>query len=625
MPEIHISVIGLGPRGLTVLESIGRLVHNAGRFERIVVHLIDPNQYGQGCHSSRQPEHLLTNTLASQVTIFPLKDPNDPGSGNTGPSFTEWARLMGYRRCANRYLSVNEAFGHEIEDNSDYLPRSLLGDYLTWCYRKIVQEAPECIRYINYRQRAVDIIRDADNHWIIRLNNGFTLRCDFVFITTGHCESVPDGRDRLYESFVQDSAVRNWRLSYIRMPYPIDRLSQIDPNSTVAIQGLGLTAHDVISELTTGRGGRFITTKQGLDYQPSGDEPQLLIFSRHCLPAAARGVNQKGIADRHHARFFTPDAIRRLRERAIRESGSPQLDFKLDILPIIKKEMCLAWRLAQVARPALYDDFVPSVEEMAAIEDILDPIRDKSWNDLQSFRQYAVSFLKADLAEAVKGNLGSPAKAATDVIRDTRDALCAAVEYRGLTPESHRLFVEEFVPVMNRISFGPPRRRNEELIALIDAGIIDWGGGPGARIVTDSSTGHFVIETPFQNDIACSKVDVLIRARLDAFLPEADASPLIQNLLRRGLVQPHMNGNYHPGGVDIDWDGHPIGRDGHLLRDVWVLGYPAEGVHFYTHALPRPMRNSRQILDAEKCVRQMLEYIDGQQQSDTVLGEERAA
>jgi hypothetical protein len=44
-----------------------------------------------------------------------------------------------------------------------------------------------------------------------------------------------------------------------------------------------------------------------------------------------------------------------------------------------------------------------------------------------------------------------------------------------------------------------------------------------------------------------------------------------------------------------------------------VNGYPAEGPHFYTHALPRPMRRSRHLLDAEKCVREMVELIRADQ------------
>lgn len=626
MPEIHVAIIGLGPRGLTVLESFGRLVREFASSDRFVIHLIDPNPNGQGSHSSRQPDHLLTNTLASQVTMFPLKDPNHPPGGNAGPSFTEWARRAGYRRQANRYFPVGGACGHDIGD-SDYLPRSILGEYLTWYCNEVLNRSPDSVRYVRYRQRAVDLNPNTNRDWAIRLENGFTIRSDFVFLTIGHCQALPDEQDRLYDAFVQRNASKNWKLAYFRSPYPVDRLAQIDSKSVVAVQGLGLTAHDVISELTAGRGGRFVPAKHGLDYRPSGDEPRLRIFSRHCIPAAARGINQKGIAARHDARFFTAHAIHRLRDQTIRESGSPQLNFVRDVLPLIKMEMCWAWRQAQtapaVARSA---DFVASAEEMAAIEEILDPLAGKWFGDFQDFRQFTLAFLKADLAEADKGNLTSPTKAATDVIRDAREAICAAVEYRGLDPQSHRYFVETFVPLMNRVSFGPPRQRNEELLALIKAGIVDWAGGPGARIVTDGSTGHFGIETAFVGTVARVNADVLIKARLDAFSPLTDSSPLTRNLLRNGLIEPHFNGSYHPGGLDIDRDGHPIARAGFPLRQVWVLGYPTEGVRFYTHALPRPLRSSGQILDAEKCIRQLLDDVAGaHRKTPAMRTDERAA
>ena len=155
------------------------------------------------------------------------------------------------------------------------------------------------------------------------------------------------------------------------------------------------------------------------------------------------------------------------------------------------------------------------------------------------------ALVRADLREAEAGNLGSPVKAATDVLRDTREALRSAVEYGGLTPASHRYFVEEFNAVTNRISFGPPRRRNLEYLALHAAGIIDIAGGPGARLRADEAGARFRIEARYGERVETSQADVLIVARLDAYSPLTDASPLSDNLLGRGLVRPYLNGGYH--------------------------------------------------------------------------------
>ena len=216
--------------------------------------------------------------------------------------------------------------------------------------------------------------------------------------------------------------------------------------------------------------------------------------------------------------------------------------------------------------------------------------------------------MRADLREAEAGNLGSPVKAATDVLRDTR-ALRSAVEYGGLTPASHRYFVEEFNAVTNRISFGPPRRRNLEYLALHAAGIIDIAGGPGARLRADEAGARFRIEARYGERVETSQADVLIVARLDAYSPLTDASPLSDNLLGRGLVRPYLNGGYHPGGIEIDQQLHPVGADGAPEARIWIVGFPVEGPHFYTHALPRPRIASRQTRDADQCVRELIATI----------------
>jgi hypothetical protein len=44
-------------------------------------------------------------------------------------------------------------------------------------------------------------------------------------------------------------------------------------------------------------------------------------------------------------------------------------------------------------------------------------------------------------------------------------------------------------------------------------------------------------------------------------------------------------------------------------RNLWAIGFPVEGPHFYTHALPRPLMNSRFTQDARRCVAQFLEAL----------------
>ncbi|WAT01778.1 hypothetical protein [Rouxiella chamberiensis] len=67
-----------------------------------------------------------------------------------------------------------------------------------------------------------------------------------------------------------------------------------------------------------------------------------------------------------------------------------------------------------------------------------------------------------------------------------------------------------------------------------------------------------------------------------------------------------MNGDYHPGGMAVDRELHPINASGVADENLWAIGFPVEGPHYYTHALPRPHLPSRQFEDANISVKSCL-------------------
>ncbi|MBN3722808.1 FAD/NAD(P)-binding protein [Burkholderia sp. Ac-20379] len=346
MTTTHVAVIGLGPRGLSVLERILEHARRLPAGARLHVDAIDPGECGEGSHPARQPDHLLINTIASQVTIFA---PDSVAGGANGPTLVEWAIASGYRRFGQRFFRVGDASGEAITE-FDYLPRSLLGEYLSWGVDQIARQLPAAITFAHHRTRAQDVEPHGEG-FRVRLENGYTARADYVFLTTGHGRRLPNEADRAADAFVASQVRHNPALAYFATPYPVTGLSRIAAQATVAIQGFGLTAHDVISELTVGRGGRFVAEAHDLRYEPSGREPKLLVFSRQCLPFAARGVNQKGLTGRHAARFFTPAAVRALADAAAVSRGDRRVDFQAEVLPLIVKEMAWAYRSPR-RRPA---------------------------------------------------------------------------------------------------------------------------------------------------------------------------------------------------------------------------------------------------------------------------------
>ena len=602
MKRYSITLIGMGPRGLSLLERIA--AHARLHPVCLQLNLVDPGDCGPGVHTVRQPQHLLINTLASQVSFFPGAGTVEAAPSFATPSLTEWARAEGYRRFGEQFVQVEPGAeqGAPIADN-DYLPRQLLGRYLAWAYGEILAALPPAVEVTHLRHRAIDMFQQPDGSFVVELDSGYAVSTDFAFLTTGHSRNNLTDEESWYRKFAQDHARYNSRLCFIRHVYPLDKLVRIGSDATVAIQGLGLTAHDVVAELTVGRGGRFVPAGSGLRYVASGHEPCLLMFSRNCLPACARGVNQKGVSGRHQARFLTQAALRGLREAALRARGSAQLDFERELLPLMLQEMAYAWRCA-------HDGVAPDPQayrvgdtERAAIDSLLFPLRGRSFVSAAEFSTFFTCLLADDLGEARRGNQGSPIKAAADVLRDARAVLQDMIEHGGLTAASHRKFLSVYNPAINRVTFGPPRQRNEQLLALIEAGVLTMGVGPNAAIRIDEDRSQFTLHTRFAKAASIAHVDVLVVARLDVYSPETDDSELMRNLLKRGTIRPYYNGTFHPGGIDIDGGNHPLGRSGRPAPNLWALGYITEGPQYYTHALPRPGLASRQVQDADRCVR----------------------
>ncbi|MDQ1814672.1 FAD/NAD(P)-binding protein [Massilia sp. CCM 9210] len=609
MKPYSVTLIGMGPRGLSILERIAAFAraHNTP----LQVNLIEPGECGPGVHSPNQPQHLLINTVASQVTIFPFREAVELAPVCATPSLTEWARDQGYRRFGEQFVQVapGEEGGAAITE-SDYLPRQLLGRYLIWAYDTIRAALPPSVTLTHLRQRAIDMFQMPDGSFMVELDSGFSVSSDFVFMTTGHSRNNLTDEEAWCHKFAQDHARYNGKLAFIRHVYPLDKLVGIASDARVAIEGLGLTAHDVVSQLTVGRGGRFEPAGSGLRYVRSGREPALMLFSRKCLPAAARGVNQKGLNGRHQARFFTRDAVRTLRQQAQRERGSPQLDFDRELLPLLMQEMGCAWRSA-LGRPVPEGTaYELGAEERAALEAMLFPLQGRSFANADDFSTFFTCMIADDLSEARRGNQGSPIKAAADVLRDARTVLQDMIEHGGLTASSHRKFLSVYNPAINRVTFGPPSHRNEQLLALIEAGVLSVAAGPNAAIRIDEDLSQFALHTRFASGAAIQHVDALIVARLDVFSPETDESALIRNLLKRGTIRPFYNGTFHPGGVDIDQANHPLDSAARPVGNLWALGYLAEGPHYYTHALPRPRMHSRHVLDAERCVRELFGLLE---------------
>lgn len=609
---ITIAIVGLGPRGLSIFE---RLIANADEFARseeleINVHLFDPHKAGSGSHVTEQPEYLLVNTVASQITQF--SDPSIQNAGPVlpGPSFYEW--LVNNRVNTTQELSPN-----------GYYSRALFGEYLHWVFNYLLELCPDFFNIFHHEKMVEDISEKVDGSWTLHTRET-TVDADFIYLTTGHTRRKPSQSEEEESLELVKMRELNPRIDIIHNPYPIvDQLKNINQLSSVAIEGAGLTTCDIVAELTVGRGGHFLTLDGNYTYFPSGNEPSnILIISRSGVPLSARAINQKGVDGQYKPKFITFENIQLLKIQ------HGKLDFEKHIFPLLYREMSYVYYMTLImnqdgkARAEQFSEKFTSVIDTTLQDEIINQFIDEehhfNWGKLLNpvpenitqkiFMDWLYQHLKTDVENALQGNVGNPLKAACDVLRDVRDILRNGIDFSSLTEASHLKFIREFVPLMNRLAVGPPYTRILEWIALMEAGIIQFNLGPLPSCQLDTKKAQFTfISTAFHS--APVHVDVLIKARVEMPSPRDDESPLMQNMLNKQFIKLFKNENYHPGGIEVNPNLNIIRSTGEIVNNIWALGILTEGCKFYTFVVPRPGVNSTFVVDAGRAIRQMITQI----------------
>ncbi|WP_128376435.1 FAD/NAD(P)-binding protein [Streptomyces cavernae] len=641
---VVVCVVGAGPRGLSVLE---RLCANAGEADRpVVIHLVDPYPPGPGAvWRTDQPSELLMNTVASQVTLF--TDDSVPCSGPSvpGPSLYKWARTLatGSGPGPGVYPAPVLAEARRLGPDT-YPTRAFHGHYLEWVFGRLLRTAPPEVTVHTHRTRAIALADDPDGTQSVTLADGEPLTgLGAVVLALGHGQLTPSPEEEALRSFAARHASTDrgtgTGVSYVGPANPADAdLSGIRPGTPVALRGLGLNFFDQLALLTEGRGGTFKRGHDedgrgaGLVYIPSGNEPVLYAGSRRGVPYHARGENEKGALGRHHPRFLTPEVIAGLRRHPV--------CFRADIWPLIDREVRTvyyeAWlRAAQGPRAAA--EFVRSRlahgDDESALLDRYDvppderwdwrrverPYGDRHFTDRAEFRRWLLGYLRQDVVAARLGNVNGPLKAALDALRDLRNEVRLVVDHGGVSGESHRAELDGWYTPLNAFtSIGPPAFRIEQLIALIEADVIQVVG-PGMRVRPTDGAGDphegdprepgFLVDAE-----GVSESPVLVRALVEARLPDIDlrrnADPLLRGLLAEGGCVPYRPGGHEAhetGGMAVT-DGAPrlLDVSGRAHPRRFAFGVPTEGVRWVTAVGIRPGVGSVTLEDSDAIARAVL-------------------
>ena len=605
----NIVIIGAGPRGTYALRRLSLQLARTPLEHPVVIHVIEKSGRfgGGGVHDVNQPDYLLLNTIASQITA--LGDDDEIG------------RASRTRRTLHGFL---EEKGIPVGENQ-YPARSHHGQYLESVFNWTERTLPDVVTLKRYPFAAVDIDL-AEGHRVI-LEGGEFIEGDEILLTTGHSrvKVLPGSKEARWMEFADECRQKGKNISYVHDVYPIpEKTAHIHGGESVYVIGMGLTAIDIVRTFSIGRGGLFREN----DYLKSGREPLIILGSRLGIPYCARAFNQKD--SQYQPVIFTHEAIKKLKSR------KDKLDFQEDLFPLFWREVEYVYYSTMLGDhfASRYLNCQTDAQRRQLVEgSVLEEVRLKwdalenpmlemqsqkqggpLFHSLESYLTFVLNLIREDLREADKGNMTSPMKCAIDsVFRDCRDVLRGAVNFGGLTPRSHKYLISVFDRVNNRIAVGPPIESIRQLLILAQAGYVTFSG-PNPKLSIDEEQDGFVIES---DSVTGSRRNVqhVLNGRIHNVNIKNDTCPLIQNLLRKGIIRTYINRDddfqFEPGGLDVTEDFHTIARDGNPHPHICAVGIPIEGKLWFNAVDARPDVNSTAISQLSKWAEGAVERLRG--------------
>ncbi|MDO5513381.1 FAD/NAD(P)-binding domain-containing protein [Corynebacterium sp.] len=626
MTTPSIAVVGLGPRGISVVERLAAAVEPG---TELTLHLIDDAAHGAGrVWDTTQTRTLCMNTLSAAVTLF-----TEPGASVSapvleGPILHEWIQHLRGEQIPPEHAEllaahpprpeVAAAFADEIavtrpESNPS---RALYGAYLEWVFDVALARLPESVTVIPHHARAV-ALREVDGADEIELSDGTTVTADATVLALGW--QVPGPTH-------EEAELAAAGLTWIRPDNPVEQQVDLIPEEgTVLVRGLGMGFFDIMALLTFDRGGVFhedASTRSGLRYEPSGREPHLVVTSHRGYPYLPKS-DYGGLPPKVKG----PRLGRVLRELADTE----RIDYDTQVFPAVIADAFEAYyrTLARV-RPDAVD--LP-VEEFAALltgdlegdEGLVDKHTSEPFSLRALMEPLAgVEGARAEVTELIAQRMAadidaaalgtaSPVKAALWSINASRKPTAVLGAQDRYTFESRRGLFATMSALGQMVGSGPPLFRSRQLLALVDAGLVTFlGAHPTVRV----TGGEFVATSPTTN-----KVEVRSPVLVDAWMHSPDirrpADPLAASLLDSGRARPFElstsdGQRVASGSPEIDPATRlMVGADGSRDPRVSLIGIPTWGQMADTTISPMPGTDPLMLQETDRAALTALEIALG--------------
>ena len=262
------------------------------------------------------------------------------------------------------------------------------------------------------------------------------------------------------------------------------------------------------------------------------------------------------------------------------------------------------------------DEFGISKEERWSWDRISKPYSESDVASADDWQRWLLTYLREDARQAALGNVDGPLKAGLDILRDLRNELRLIVDHGGLSGISRQKHLDcWYTPLNAYLSIGPPRQRIEQMIALMEAGILHI---LGPKLEVEAQEGAWLARSP---EVPGSSVrtTTLIEARLPDISLRKTGDELLSHLLKTGQCRPHTLNGFETEGLDVTASPyHLIDSQGREHTRRFAVGVPTEGVHWVTTVGARPGVNSVTLLETDVVARAALQVVKSETEARNI-------
>ncbi|RXG32595.1 FAD-NAD(P)-binding [Leeuwenhoekiella marinoflava DSM 3653] len=542
-----IAIVGVGPRGLAALESLYLAKKNSNSSKKLKVVLFEASAYpGAGqvwtpnqvkTNLSNVHERNLSNNLAGREALH-FEDVFIPEF----PGYKDWLAS-----AAADY------------SKKDIFPsRAKLGSYLNERFNTL-KEALAGSDLIEFYQEEVIKVEPSESGCIIYTKHNQPIEADDAVLTIGHQPTYDSEQLRKWSEHAEEN-----NLKLYKDPYPVGALEtdSISEETTVALRGFGLSMVDQVRALSIGFGGVFKEKEDSIkwEYIPSEKAPkQLVVFSLNGLPPAPKPVN--AIIDN----WFKPNEkenhsfVNAIEKAEQNTESINDASFLIEALANMTASVYL--RIPEQNRKHML-----SHQELSQLTLQLIKNPNTAHDLILKYDLPALEAMQHLLQMAFGQTAISLDYCLGQVWRFALGILYHDYTYLNLTDEA-MVDVVRYIEASKRYSYGPPVKSLQQLIALVEAGVLNLD------FVNDPKI------TPVENGWKLEKnnksiiAQVMVNSVIDAPQLVAVSSPLIQHLLKDKRVDPV---SYKLGLHTLE-DGSIISKNGNSHQHISLLGRLAKG------------------------------------------------